>query len=86
MKFNINHEVKVKLTKMGNAICKANHLKLYIHYPPNSVPVYIPPTEDADGWSTWQLWELMREFGEHMYNGAKVPFETEIEIIEGQDA
>ena len=80
MKFNINHEVKVKLTKKGHAICKANHLKLYIRYPPNSFPEYHAPKEDADGWSSWQLWTLMREFGEHMYNGAELPFETEIEI------
>lgn len=86
MKFNINHKVRVKLTKMGHAIHRANHMKLYMGYPSNSWPTYNSPEEDANGWSTWQLWKLMREFGSHMYNGAEVPFETEIELLEDQDA
>lgn len=80
MKFNINDKVRVKLTPMGLAIHRANHYKLYEKYPPNSVPIYVPPEQNSDGWSTWQLWDLMREFGQHLRNGADVPFEPEIEL------
>ena len=48
---------------------------------------YIPPKEDTEGWSTWQLWDLMQRFGQHFYlqnTPAQMPFETTIEIIEGQ--
>ncbi len=70
MKFNLNHYVKVKLTDRGKTLLIAND---------HSVP-----EADADGWTKWQLWHLMQCFGEHMYNGCRIPFETEIEIIEGQ--
>lgn len=69
MKFNINHEVRVRLTPRGRNIIL-------------STPHEVMPTEDANGWSKWQLWELMRVFGSHCYNGCEVPFETEIEMLE----
>lgn len=82
MKFNINSEVKVKMKPMGHAIHRAAHMKLYHDYPLNSKPEYVPIKEDEEGWSTWQLWRLMNEFGEHLYNGAEIPFEAEIEIVD----
>lgn len=82
MKININDNVRVKLTDTGREVLKKNHNLLNkrtgAHLP------YLPPIEDADGWSTWQLWSLMRDFGPHIYNGCRIPFETEIKIIEGQ--
>ena len=39
-----------------------------------------PIEEDASGYSEWQLWCLMREFGEYMQMGFKLPIETQIEI------
>lgn len=61
--FNINYNVKVKLTKKGRSLAK-----------------YLPK-EDDDGYTTWQLWVLMNEFGEHMIIGLDVPFETNIILI-----
>ena len=80
MKFNINNEVKVKLTETGHAILKGNHVK-QCEILGNDYG-YNPPKEDSEGWSKWQLWVLMDTFGGHIFNSAKVPFETEIEILE----
>ncbi len=75
---NMNDEVRVRLTARGREIMRKNHAELF----PSGAPVpYSEPRED-DGWSTWQLWCLMQEFGRHLHNGCDVPFETEIEIGE----
>jgi hypothetical protein len=80
-RFNINDEVLVKLTDLGRARLQLNHEELF------AVGVrkhpYAPPKE-TDGWSRWQLWTLMREFGPHVRNGGLLMFETEIEIPEHQ--
>lgn len=84
LEFNVNYEVFVKLTDTGRE-------KLRIHYedqfadierifPIYTAPEYIPPEEDADGWSRWQLWELMSKLGWACGNGLDVPFETAIRI------
>lgn len=83
MKFNLNHKVRVKLTERGREVMTINHRKLWGEFRAEIVPVR-EVKEDAEGWSEWQLWDLMHEFGAHCYNGCRVPFETEIEIIEGQ--
>lgn len=82
MKFNINFDVRVKLTDLGRTIHKKNHEDLFAPY--GSKFPYTPPIETLDGWSTWKLWDLMHEFGKHVYNGCKPPFETEIDIPENQ--
>ncbi|MBR1230243.1 hypothetical protein JQ600_35700 [Bradyrhizobium sp. AUGA SZCCT0176] len=75
MKFNINNEVKVRLTESGRRIHRAQWDQLGI----TSFP-YQPPKEDSRGWSKWQLWCLMRDFGPHLNNGFDPPFKTEIDI------
>lgn len=66
--FNVNDHVRVKLTDVGR-----RHLTLPVNQPRTV-------TEDADGWSRWQLWDLMHTFGEVVYMGGAVPFDTDIEI------
>ena len=78
MKLNINEYVKVKLTDKGRAIHKKQYEELFASCP--ELMNYRPPREDADGWSKWQLWDLMQRFGPHISLGVEVPFETEIEI------
>lgn len=86
MKFNINNNVKVKLTDFGRKVHRENHNKIFEFIPANCTYNYYndfyKPLEDKNGWSTWQLWELMQIFGPYFFNGGEVPFETEIEIIE----
>lgn len=76
IKINANDEIMVRLTDKGRRILQKNHEKLFagLHHP------YKPPDE-VDGWSTWQLWRLMQEFGAHLHNGCDVPFETEMQLL-----
>ena len=66
MEFNINHNVRVRLTKRGKEIIDAEGISM--------------PNEDKNGYSEWQLWYLMKIFGQYLYNGCNVPFETTIQI------
>lgn len=77
--FNINNYVRVKLNDQGRKICKDYHDNLFKNS--RMKPEYTPPAEDDDGWSKWQMWELMQKFGPHIYLGGEVPFDTQIEIL-----
>ncbi len=69
--FNINRYVMVQLTDLGREICRKNRAEekerlarlgasfLKSHFGG-------PPMENPDGWSRWQLWKLMEEFGPYL--------------------
>lgn len=58
---NINDVVRVRLTASGRATVLAAKGKSI--------------REDVDGWSTWQLWDLMHTFGACLYSGTNdLPF------------
>lgn len=78
MRFNINDEVMVRLTDEGRRRLKANHDNLFADW--SRPPEYRAPEERKGGWSKWQLWVLMNEFGPHMRHGGDCFFETAIEI------
>jgi len=80
MKFNINDDVKVKLTETGREILREQHEELRGLWP--TFPGYEEPKEDKDGWTTYQMWCLMESFGQHVAMGLTMPFETTIEIPE----
>ena len=75
---NTNAYVKVKLTERGLEIMRERHARLYQGVP--LAPDFREPDTDEDGWSRWQLWQLMQEFGPYLSGGMRVPFETEILI------
>lgn len=82
---NLNDYVWVQLTDAGRDIHRKNHAALFSGYvsrlPDFVVPKYVPPTEDAEGWSKWQLWVLMAEFGAHMHIGMRdQPMSTQIRL------
>lgn len=79
MKFNTNHKVRVKLTDRGRAILLQAHEELNKQWP-EVFKDYTPQKEDAEGWSEWQLWCLMKDLGGHCVMGPEPPFETEIEL------
>jgi hypothetical protein len=57
---NLNEHILVKLTKYAKDIIdKKNKLSKY--------PIVIE--EDKDGYSKWQLWDFMNEFGSFMVHG-----------------
>lgn len=66
MEFNINDYVRVRMTDDGRKVCERAKLRVY----------------EQDGWSIWQLWELMAIFGSHIYMGGPTLFETTIDIPE----
>lgn len=82
MEFNINDTVKVKLNDFGRAIHRDNWLasqrviweRGVIGFP------YREPIEDDEGYSKWQMWDLMKQFGSHMYLGGMMPFDSKILI------
>jgi len=73
---NMNDYVYVRLNDHGRKIHRDNQHELSKFYP------YTPPKE-INGWARFQMWELMREFGRHVYNGCVMPFEnTEIALTD----
>ena len=79
MNFNINDKVRVKLTDHGRTCLERNHVEFWAG---TALYAYSPPKEDADGWSEWQLWNLMHELGPHTSMGSPVPFDTTIQLME----
>jgi hypothetical protein len=82
MIFNINEEVKVRLTPAGRAFHAARFATFKAQT--NHGLAYCAPVENAEGWSRWQLWSLIQTFGGdngaiHL-GGNGVPFAVEIEI------
>jgi len=79
MEFNINETVRVKLTPRGRKVHRQDHINFWSQFPGKKCE-YRPPVEDEEGWSRWQLWCLMKEFGPHVDMGMDLCFETVIDI------
>lgn len=79
MEFNINETVRVKLTPHGRKIHRQIYDDFWSRFP-SPKNEYHPPLEDADGWSRWQLWCLMKEFGPHMGMTMEPCFDATIDI------
>jgi hypothetical protein len=72
VEFNINENVYVRLTPYGKKVLQER--AVFYGYP------YIEKQE-VDGWSRWQMWDLISTFGECLYLGAaQLPFLTDIRI------
>lgn len=75
MRMNVNEPVWVKLTDDGRRVLEQNFKRLCL----DILGPYKPPAV-VNGWTRFQLWELMHELGPAMYNGCKAPIETEIAL------
>jgi hypothetical protein len=74
--YNVNSNVYVKLTPRGKEIYRKFWGEALKGSPiESSSPVL---HTDAEGWTEFQMWDLMCIFGSHLYNGCVVPFETNI--------
>jgi hypothetical protein len=73
VRVTLNDIVRVKLTDYGRKVMRENHEDL-------KASAYHAPEEDENGYSKWQLWCLMEEFGAHMRWGGELPFELEIDV------
>lgn len=79
MDFNINHHVYVKLTTVGIAELERQHTELQKMF--NNILIkFTTPKTDEDGWSRWQLHNLMSQLGSLCKMGCDLPFETNIRI------
>ena len=79
IRFNVNDFVRVKLTDVGRKAHRAWHDRLFAHLPKEKRDEwYRAPEEDEDGWSRWQMWNLMQEVGWACSLSDKPPFETDI--------
>jgi len=76
--FNVNDHVHVKLTREGIKELRKQHKELRETFP--KLHEFNIPRTDEEGYTRYQLWELMRTFGHIMFNGSNVPFETEIKF------
>jgi hypothetical protein len=66
--FNINWNVRVRLTDHGRAYLRRTDRASVLE-------------REVDGWTAWQLHDLMNTFGSQIGMGFSVPFETTIELI-----
>jgi hypothetical protein len=82
IKFNINNEVKVKITDIGYDIWLAyeNKFTQYLPTYPITTIEELKAKADKDGYTEFQMWDMMSIFGSHMKMGFENPIETNIII------
>jgi len=84
--FNINYCVKVKLNFAGRDIHYMYQRDRNIavnNFSIKPVPfVYKAAEEDEEGYTKWQMWNLMEVFGSCMQLGREMPFDTVILLKE----
>lgn len=84
--FNINSYVCIRLTETGISILREHHnriLKAYAGRPIllEAIGEFKMPEVDENGYTQMQLWEVMQEFGNYMYQAnPNPPFEMTIAI------
>lgn len=81
IKFNINQYVLVKLTEDGKKILREDHYEFWRKVGRQPPYQYSEPKEDSEGYSKFQLWDLMSKLGPYCTLGFKLPFDTEIIFI-----
>jgi hypothetical protein len=70
MLLHLNDTVQVKLTDRGRSILK------------QKASQELMKVEDADGWSSWVLWDLMNTFGNFLTPGQEEPFHSRIKFLD----
>lgn len=79
MKFNINDYIKVKINDLGNDILREQHDEIK-HHLPSEHQEYTPKKADKDGYTEFQLGDVMESFGGHVGLGRENPFDLTIDI------
>ncbi|WP_438498029.1 hypothetical protein [Paenibacillus sp. IHBB 3054] len=85
-RMNFNDGVKVKLTEYGEQILRNRHEELNLHYLERGVKDIGPYVSRADpeGYTSFQIWGLMQEFGPHMSIAKPEPFKGEMIFFDGE--
>jgi hypothetical protein len=73
---NVNDYVWVKLTPIGLRILKHQTEQLRRAFP--RLAEFTPPPTDENGYTKYQMWALMKDFGQYMTWGGTSPFETTV--------
>lgn len=86
MLFNINENVRVKLTNVGIEILKKQHeefKKRMLDVNPDAEIKDFDLNDylDGEGYFTTTMYTLMEQFGEHINSSSNLPFKSNIEII-----
>lgn len=86
VKVNINEHVKVKLNPKGIKILEDRRNKLNERLEARGGKGFGPyvPQVDEEGYTTFQLWDLMHTFGPHLNLGFEPEFETEILLLKAE--
>ena len=69
--FNINHEVKVRVTEKGYQVW-LEHSNQFVKYSSSAKSTTLEELkskEDEGGWVEFQMWDMMNIFGRHMVMG-----------------
>lgn len=82
IKLNINDYVWVKLTREALEVLETYHENMMERF--NIIGIFKEPSVDKNGWSKWQLHELMFYFGHHCCAGGKQMFKKNIIRIEAE--
>tara|TARA_R100000808_G_C2153937_1_gene164643 strand:- start:6945 stop:7229 length:285 start_codon:yes stop_codon:yes gene_type:complete len=79
MNFNINNFVKVKLTELGIHELQRQHNELYKHFSNIDIAPF-KINKDEDGYTKFQLHDLIRSLGHVLYLTGPLPFDINIKI------
>ena len=83
VKFNINHDVKVKVTDYGYEKW-LEHENRFVQFSGTIKPTTLEELKskaDEDGYTKFQMWDMMSIFGSKMTMGFKNPIETNIILL-----
>ncbi|MDQ0492754.1 hypothetical protein [Paenibacillus brasilensis] len=85
-KINFNEYVKVKLTETGLKILReqCNELNSYIGQRGGSKVFGIHNKTDDEGYTRFQIWDLINTFGTHLTMGLPEPFESTMIFLNGE--
>lgn len=85
-KFNMNETVKVRLKQSGHDILRQQHDEIDRQIRSRGGrglgPLRI--NIDDDGYTAFQMWDLMQRFGEHMTIGFEPPFHLDVILCGGE--
>lgn len=83
---HVNDFVMIKLTDRGREIHRQGWERLWgpvgeLRRSTGHAPTYIPPVEDINGWSRWQIWVFLQEFGPHIRLGGPTLFAGDLRFL-----
>lgn len=81
--FNANYMVKVKLTELGRQVIEDQHARLKAEYPKLRVTRGL--NIDADGYTQFQMWDLIATFGAYVGLARPQPYSMDMLVeIDGK--